>query len=94
MNNNVYVPKVVSSEQTIGEVEKIRNVIESLGGEAKFSDIYNKYFEMYGCHGKDNEASIRGTIYANTSDSIQWGKSSSSGNDVFYKAGKGRWGNR
>ena len=94
INNNVYVPKVVSSEQTIDEVEKIRNVIASLGGEAKFSDIYNKYFEMYGCHGKDNEASIRGTIYANTSDSMQWGKNSSSGNDVFYKAGKGRWGNR
>lgn len=78
----------------LSEVEKIQNVIASLGGEAKLSEIYTRFFEMYGNYGIDKEASIRGSIYANSSDSIQWGTNQSSGNDLFYKAGKGRWGNR
>lgn len=86
--------KTIENDHGISEAQKIRNVIAQLGGVARLSDIYKKYFEIYGCEGKDKEAVIRGTIYVNTSDSEMWDKPTCSGNDMFYHAGKGRWGNR
>ena len=89
-------PKIVAhiAKSDLSEVEKIQKVIESLGGVAKLSEIYKEFFETYGNYGVDKEASIRVSIYANTSDSNMWGTPLSTGRDLFYRAGKGRWGNR
>lgn len=67
--------------------EKLVNVLNSLNGIAHLSEIYKEYGRLYGDY---REASIRGCLERNSSDSECF----NGRNDLFelpYGKGKGMW---